>query len=278
MDASNLISKSEFLRAYEQEKRFSTQIPGMRRENLPQVVRHVDLLGQRGMITWSQLNAASAEQVIREQVEFYSGLNQPFEWKVFDTDQPVDLKEQLQNFGFTEEPEESLMVLRIGNGEGRVKISAEHEVRCGNGLSLLPDLLRVQETAYGESAGWLGDSITHTLRTAPETLTLYVAYHKNQPVASARIDFEPGSQFAGLWGGVVLPEFRGQGFYLSLLAPRIEEAEARGCKFVTIDAGPMSRPIVQRKGFREMATIQPFVWASNPLPTKRQPTHFAFTS
>ena len=256
---SNLISNSEILRAYDREKRAATQIPGMRRESLPNLVRHVDLLGHRGMITWSHLNAATAEQVIRQQVEFYSGLNQPFEWKVFDTDQPVNLKERLRAFGFTEEPEESLMVLPIGNGEHHVKLSAKHEVRCGNDVSLLPDLLRVQETAYGESAGWLGDSIAHTLRAAPETLTLYVAYHKDRPVASARIDFEPGSQFAGLWGGVVLPEFRGQGFYLSLLAARIEEAAARCCKFVTIDAGPMSRPIVERRGFRQIATAQAFL-------------------
>jgi GNAT superfamily N-acetyltransferase len=59
---------------------------------------------------------------------------------------------------------------------------------------------------------------------------------------------------------VVLPEFRGQGFYLALLAPRIEEAAARGYRFVTIDAGPMSRPIVERRGFREMATVQAVVW------------------
>jgi GNAT superfamily N-acetyltransferase len=249
----------EILAIYESEKRIAIQMPGLRREVLPNLVRHIDSLGHRGMISWSRLDAATADREIREQVEFYSGIKQAFEWKVFGHDQLADLKERLRAFGFSEEPEESVMVLEIDKSP-KLKTPSEHFVRSASDLSLLSDLLAVQEAAYGESAEWLENVIAHTLRTAPETLTLYVAYQNGRPVASARIDYEPGTRFAGLWGGVVLPEFRGRGFYLALLAARIEEARTRKCQFVTIDAGPMSRPIVERRGFREMTTTQEFVW------------------
>jgi GNAT superfamily N-acetyltransferase len=249
----------EILDIYEREKRIATQMPGLQREVLPHLVRHFDSLGHRGMISWSRLDAAMADREIREQVEFYSGIKQAFEWKVFGHDQPADLKERLRAFGFAEEPEESVMVLDI-DGSPRPKIPVEHDVRSASDTSLLSDLLAVQEAAYGESPEWLENLIAHTLRTAPKTLTLYVAYQNGRPVASARIDYEPGTRFAGLWGGVVLPEFRGQGFYVALLAARIEEARGRNCQFMTIDAGPMSRPIVERRGFSEMTTTQEFVW------------------
>ena len=251
----------DILRHYEREKRIATQMPGMRREVLADVVRHVNLLDHRGVISWSQLKEATAERAIREQVEFFAGIKQAFEWKIFGHDQPPDLRDRLRAFGFAEEPEESIMVLVLDKESPNLRTPARHEVRSANDMSLLPDLLAVQEAAYGEWPAWLEKAIAHTLRTAPDTLTLHVAYHEGEPVASARIDYEPGTSFAGLWGGVVLPKFRRRGFYLALLARRLEEALTRKCQFVTIDAGPMSRPIVERRGFREMTRAQAFVWS-----------------
>src|SRR4051812_38823837 len=170
----------KILQRYEREKRIATRMPGLQREVLPNVVRHIDQLGHRGMVSWSHLDKATAEREIREQVEFYSGIKQGFEWKVFGYDQPADLKERLRGFGFTEEPEESVMVLEI-HESAKLKTPSEHEVRSASDMSLLPDLLAVQETAYGERPVWLENAIVHTLRTSPETLTLYVAYQDGQP-------------------------------------------------------------------------------------------------
>jgi hypothetical protein len=94
----------EILSLFEREKRIGTQMPGMRREVLPNLVRHVDLLGYRGMISWSDLTPATVEREIREQVEFYSGLKQAFEWKVFRDDHPPELKVQLKALGSPANP------------------------------------------------------------------------------------------------------------------------------------------------------------------------------
>jgi GNAT superfamily N-acetyltransferase len=60
----------------------------------------------------------------------------------------------------------------------------------------------------------------------------------------------PRSQFASLWGGSTLPEFRGRGLYSALLEARITEARQHGIRFLTIDAMAMSRPIAARFGFQ----------------------------
>ena len=59
----------------------------------------------------------------------------------------------------------------------------------------------------------------------------------------------PGVEFAGLFGGVTLPEFRGRGLYRATVARRAELARERGYRWLYVDALPTSRPILERLGF-----------------------------
>ena len=58
----------------------------------------------------------------------------------------------------------------------------------------------------------------------------------------------PGTEFAGIWGGSTLPEFRGRGIYRALVAARARSAIARGVRFIHSDCTDMSRPILERSG------------------------------
>jgi hypothetical protein len=81
-----------------------------------------------------------------------------------------------------------------------------------------------------------------------------------KPASAAWIYFHAGSSFASLWGGATLPQFRNQGRYSLLLAARAQEARARGFSLLTVDASPMSRPILEKHGFQYLATSTPCVW------------------
>jgi predicted acetyltransferase len=72
--------------------------------------------------------------------------------------------------------------------------------------------------------------------------------------------YHPHSQFADLWGGSTLPNCRGRGLYTAVLAARVQEAVQRGYRFLTIDASPMSRPIVARHGFRLLTYAHACEW------------------
>ena len=39
--------------------------------------------------------------------------------------------------------------------------------------------------------------------------------------------------------------------------PSLEEARVRGCRFLAVDAAPMSRPILQHKGFMFVGATYP---------------------
>ena len=76
-----------------------------------------------------------------------------------------------------------------------------------------------------------------------------VAIVDGQPVSGGRVDFEDGVEFAGLFGGITLPEYRRRGLYRATVAKRAELARERGYRWLYSDALPTSRPILERLGF-----------------------------
>jgi GNAT superfamily N-acetyltransferase len=61
-----------------------------------------------------------------------------------------------------------------------------------------------------------------------------------------------------LFGGSVLPEARGRGVYQALLRARWDFAVARGTPALTVQAGRMAKPIVERLGFVQLAAVRVF--------------------
>jgi predicted acetyltransferase len=88
-------------------------------------------------------------------------------------------------------------------------------------------------------------------------------------VASARLYHDSRSPFASLWGGSTVATHRKQGFYTALLAVRVQEAIRRGARYLTIDASPMSRPIVARFGFMHLTTAYACNWSAEAVNSRQ---------
>jgi GNAT superfamily N-acetyltransferase len=84
--------------------------------------------------------------------------------------------------------------------------------------------------------------------------TIYLAYVDGRAVARASAAF--GERGATLFGGSTLPGARGRGAYRALVAARWDDAVSRGTPVLVTQAGPMSRPILGRLGFREVCEIR----------------------
>ena len=93
----------------------------------------------------------------------------------------------------------------------------------------------------------------------PEKAVAVVAVVDGKAVSGGRVDLEEGVEFAGLFGGVTLPEYRGRGLYRATVAKRAELARERGYRWLYSDALPTSRPILERLGFVAITTTTPFV-------------------
>jgi hypothetical protein len=82
----------------------------------------------------------------------------------------------------------------------------------------------------------------------------YLAYVDGRPVARGTAAFSEHG--VTLFGGATLPEARGRGAYRALVAARWDDAVAAGKPALVTQAGAMSRPILQRLGFREVCEIR----------------------
>lgn len=255
------MNKSQLLALYDQDQRIDTDYPGMRREVTPNVVRLVDTSGPgEGMIIYSRLNEANAGDVIREQVDYFESIGQDFEWKVYDHDRPPDLKDRLGSYGFIVEDVEAILVLDLQAAPEILWQPVRHDVRRITDPGKIPDVLTVKEQVWDDDFSWLGDYLAGALEHHPERVSAYAAYVDGRPASSARIYFPEHSQFASLWGGATISSFRKQGLYTALLAARAQEAKARGVRYLTVDAMPMSRPILEKLGFEIIAHSYPCKW------------------
>ncbi|MFI9392735.1 GNAT family N-acetyltransferase [Streptomyces bauhiniae] len=233
--------------------------PGARIERTGAVVRQV--AGERGWngVVWSGLDAAGADRAIEEQIAYFTGLGRDFEWKLYGHDGPSDLGERLTAAGFRAEEPETLMVGEIA------ELTLEERLPDGVRLVRAVDaagvdlVMAVHERVFGTDGTALRDRLPARLAADPGTVLAVVALAGDEPVASARLELVPGGDFAGLWGGGTVEEWRGRGLYRALVAHRTRVAAAHGCRHVHVDASAMSRPVLERLGLHALTTTTPYL-------------------
>jgi len=255
------MDKSQTIALYDQDQRKAIEYPDMRREVTPNVVRHIDTSGSReGIVSYNRLTESSAEAAILEQVSYFEDIGQNFEWKLYDYDQPSDLKERLEAYGFIPEEAEAIMVLDLEDAPDLFWQPVPQKVQRITHPEELSDVLTVEQQVWEEDFSWLGNYLGGALRSYPAQMSVYMAYVNDQPASAAWTYFPKHSQFASLWGGSTVSGFRKQGLYTALLAARAQEAKARQVRYLTVDASPMSRPILEKFGFEMIAYSYPCKW------------------
>ena len=163
------------------------------------------------------------------------------EWKYYSHDGPK-LRERLLAAGLEPDDEETVVVAEAAS------------------IPPPPDdveLRIVTDEFVGLAAEVFGDRFE-----LPEKAVAVVAMVEGHAVSGGRVDFEDNVEFAGLFGGVTLPAYRGRGLYRATVAKRAELARERGYRWLYSDALPTSRPILERVGFVPITTTTPFTLPS----------------
>ena len=84
--------------------------------------------------------------------------------------------------------------------------------------------------------------------------------NRNTIVSAGRLEPVAGTDFAGIWGGSTLPQWRGQGIYRALTAARARSALKLGKTLIHSDSTEYSRPILERYGLVRVSTTTPYRW------------------
>jgi GNAT superfamily N-acetyltransferase len=188
------------------------------------------------------------------------GLPGHVEWKLYGHD-PADLPERLRALGLEPEDEEAVMV-----AEAAALPAPEGDIRIADTPELVVAFDELAERAFGHPSPGVRRELLKALEEDEPSMLAVLAYVDDVPVSSGRVDFNANAEFAGLFGGSTLAEYRGRGLYRATVARRAEMARERGYRYVYVDALPTSRPILERVGFTQLTTTTPYVF-----PTSRDP-------
>ena len=202
----------------------------------------------------SDLDERTADAAIAKHVKMFTELGLPWEWKHYSYDRPADLADRLRKAGFTAEPAEALLVAVIDELPTGTPLPAGVEIVPVTDVATAEQFVQVHNEVFG------GDYavVAWRLLADPENQRGFVVLADGQPVSAARVEFHRGTEFASLWGGGTLPQWRGRGLFKALVAYRARLAAAQGFRYLQVDASDDSSPILQRLGFVQLATTTPF--------------------
>ena len=227
---------------------------------LPRVTRWRSGDGSHHAVIFSSLDEDCADVVIDEQIAHYRELASEFEWKLYAHDKPDDLLSRLRRRGFEIGPREAFMVFDLSNRAEWIHDSVDPAVIRVEREDQIADYRRVAEAVFDKDYAFTYGELAEAIRAGSTDHVGYIAYDGREPVSVGRLYTHPQSWFAGLYGGGTLSSHRGKGFYRAVVAARARDAIAAGSKYLTVDALPTSRPILERMGFQWLTDTWPCVW------------------
>jgi hypothetical protein len=223
--------------------------------------------GDRGFVSYRSLEGytgAALDDLIAHTVEHYraDGRITSAEWKTRGHDGPPDLADRLRHHGFEPEEPETVMVGEAARLAEAVALPEGVQLRRIDTVpNPYPELVRAaaaQAKAFGVAFG-VEDWMRRLARNADQ-VEFWIAETATEVVCVGRLEIVANTEFAGLWGGGTVAEWRGQGIYRALTAVRAQSALARGVRYLHSDCTAASRPILERSGLVPITTTTPYVW------------------
>jgi len=256
------MDRKVLLALYDKEQRIDIEYPDLFKEVNRGVVRFTGPVERHSssFVLYSRLTDENADDVIRAQIAYYRRYGLPFEWKVYDHDTPPDLRERLLVHGFKPRERDAIMVLNMREASMAILQPVEEDVRRLTEPGQVKILIALLEDVWQTDFSGLRTLLEEDLWKRPSFSSIYTAYVDNVPACVGWIQFPENSQFASLWGGSTLPQYRDRGLYKAVMATRVQEAIRKGYSFLTIDASRMSRPIAEKYGFHLLTYAHACMW------------------
>lgn len=251
------------LKAYDEQLRTDAETPGAVSVTRQGPLRLITFEAGRGFISYRDLDGADEagiEALVAAAVAHFEADPEieEVEWKTRGHDVAPGLHDALLRHGFEPEDPESIMIgeahllavdVPLPDGVVLRSITSAEDVRAAGIM---------QDGVFGSptSEGRLGEMVR---RIAAGETEMWVAEADGEIVSAGRVDPVPNTEFAGIWGGATLEEWRGRGIYRALTAVRARTAIARGKRYIHSDSTEFSRPILERSGLVKVGTTTPYV-------------------
>ncbi len=260
---TDLLDPKVLLAAYDSQLRAGgdeTELPPGAEALWDGPVRRVTGLHGGGFVDYRDLaglRGAELDALIARQVAAFAERGEKFEWKTRGHDEPADLPERLVAAGFEPEDRETVVIGLARDQAASRPVPEGIQIRQTASDEDFERIAAMKSIIWDTDMSWLAGMLREE---SGDNLKVYVAEADGQPVSAAWIRFAPRTDFAGLWGGGTLKEYRGRGIYKALVAVRAADAIERGFTYLQVDASDDSRPILERLGFVPVTTTTPYIW------------------
>ena len=258
-------SADDLLAAYDDQLRTDAETPSAIRVDRLGPLRLVTFGGGRGFITYADLAGADAATIrgwVGKALAYFR--DQPeitrVEWKARGHDVAPGLHASLLDNGFVPDEPESVMIgetrllavdVTLPEGVSLRRVTSETDVRA---------MCVMESIAFGDDdSEEMTRALLHRLGL-DDGMELWVAEADGQLISAGRLEPVAGTEFAGLWGGATLPQWRRRGIYRALTAARAHSALALGKTLLHSDSTEFSRPVLERSGLIKVTTTTPYEW------------------
>ncbi|TDW21315.1 GNAT family N-acetyltransferase [Kribbella kalugense] len=229
-------------------------------EHVGALIRKVGFEGDGFLQYLGGVDGAELDRLIADQVEYFTKLGAKVEWKYYSHDLPADLPERLAKTGFVPDEEECLLIGDVEELPTDVVLPEGIRLREVTSRADLERMQAMEEEVWGYSHSWLPDALTAALADEDPAAVVVAETDEGKVVCASWIRFHTGTDFASLWGGSTLAEWRGRGIYRAQVAYRRNLAVERGYRYLQVDASPDSRGILARLGLRPVSVTVPYIW------------------
>jgi len=253
------------LAAYDDQLRTDAETPSAVSVTRHGPLRLVTFAGGRGFVTYRDLGGADAptiRRLVAAALAHYRADPQitRVEWKTRGHDRTPGLHEALLQHDFVPAETETIMIghahslaldVPLPEGVTLRRVTAEDDVRAMSAM---------QDEVFGDPVS--EDMAQALLRrlSRDDGMELWVAEAGGELISAGRLEPVPGTAFAGIWGGVTRPQWRGLGVYRALTAARARSALRGGATLIHSDSTSYSRPILERSGLVAVSTTTPYTW------------------
>ena len=255
------MNQKEMQGFYDRQMRIELEIPGEEKGAFPTLVRFVRPSPGMNYVLYSKLDETEMDAVIIEQINYFSQMDQPFNWKIFEHDNAAILEEHLKAHGFEREDDEYdvIMVLDLEDVPETLLLPITKDVRKLWHAGQISDVISVLEEANGGNFSWLHQRMGPIIEI-PGYLNLYAGYEDGKPVACGWAYYYPKIEFAALFGGTTIRDHRGNGWFNSILAARVQRAKAMGRRYVTLGVEPECQEMLEKLGFERISSAYYLYW------------------
>ena len=253
------------LAAYDDQLRDIAEVPSALRWERHGPLLWATYLGGRGFVTYRSLSGCSGQRLsnlVAATLTHYiadPGLTS-VEWKTRGHDGVPELDRILVDHGFLAEEPESVMIGRAVDLAVDVPLPRGVTIRRVTDPVDVRHMAAMQDEAFGHASPGMTEELLARLALGNDDMELWVAEAAGEIISAGRLEPVDGSDFAGIWGGATLKQWRRQGIYRALTAERARSAVRRGKALINSDSTEYSRPILERSGFVKVTTTTPYQW------------------